>query len=92
MTPKNEPPRRWFGLLFIALAGGMVLWGLTLLKSRLEGKAFVVYWTLCFLFTGLAVVVSFLESLRLRRHYQRQQRELVEQTLQKIRREHGGKH
>ncbi|MEI7730958.1 MAG: hypothetical protein WCO56_15390 [Verrucomicrobiota bacterium] len=91
MIPKNEPPRRWFGLLFIALAGGMVLWGFTVLKSRLEGKSFIVYWALCFLFTGLAVIFSFFESLRLRKYYQREQRELIAQAIQEIRKETGEK-
>ena len=79
-------PRRWLSLAFLALAGGMLLWGQTLLKTRLSGETFIIYWTLCFLFAGLAIIFSLVESMKVRREYRRQQRELIEKTVREIER------
>ena len=86
MENKSEPSRRWFGLVFLALAAGMLLWGQTLLESRLAGKTDIIYWTLCFLFAGLAIIFSLHESIQVRRQYRRQQRELIEKTVREIER------
>lgn len=55
--------RRWFGALFLILAGGQVVWGQTLLKEFLEQRPFyfLFYWLLCFLFTTSAMVVALLD-------------------------------
>lgn len=81
---RSGEPRRWCSLGFLALAGGMLFWGQTVLKTRLEGKTFIIYWTLCFLFAGLAIISSLVESMQVRREYRRQQRELIEKTLREI--------
>lgn len=84
MNAISEPPRPWFGLMFLVLATGMLLWGLTVLESRLAGKTFIVYWTLCFLFAGLALILSLIEARKMRERYRRQERELMEKTLRDI--------
>ena len=53
--------RRWFGLLFLTLAGGLLIWGVTLLEPHLRGWAFVVYWLACLGFTVAAMVVAWLD-------------------------------
>jgi hypothetical protein len=53
--------RRWFGLLFLILAGGMLIWGLTLLDRHLVGWGFVVYWLVCLLFTLAAMMVALID-------------------------------
>jgi hypothetical protein len=78
---------RGLALVFMALAGGMLLWGQTVLASRLAGRTFIIYWTLCFLFAGLALIFSVMEIFRLRRGLYRQQKDLLRKTLEEIDRE-----
>lgn len=59
--------RRWFGLLFLTLAGGMLIWGLTLLDEHLRGWSFVVYWLLCLAFTLMSMVIAWLDWRAVRR-------------------------
>lgn len=53
--------RRWFGLLFLILAGGMLIWGLTLLDQHLAGWGFVLYWLVCLTFTLAAMTTAWLD-------------------------------
>ena len=79
--------RRWFGgiVLFAALA--MLLVGETLLKGRLAGSSFLIYWLVCFALTTLAIIIAFLDVRALQRRIHQEQRELLETTLKKIERE-----
>ena len=79
--------RRWFGgiVLFAALA--MLLVGETLLKGRLAGFSFLIYWLVCFVLTTLAIIIAFLDVRALQRRIHQEQRELLETTLKKIERE-----
>jgi len=79
--------RRWFGgiVLFAALA--MLLVGETLLKGRLAGFSFLIYWLVCFALTTLAIIIAFLDVRALQRRIHQEQRELLETTLKKIERE-----
>src|SRR6266542_5001303 len=43
--------RRWFGLLFLALAFGLLIWGQTVLRQKLHGISFLIYWSFCFVMT-----------------------------------------
>jgi hypothetical protein len=79
-----EARRRWFGLLYLALAAGMLIWGETLLKSSLKGLVFVFYWLGCFVFTGLAMLAALLDMRATRRRTRDERRKLLERTWQDI--------
>jgi len=73
--------RRWFGLLFLALSFGMLVWGQTFLKDRLTGTAFLFYWSVCFLFTFLAIATALLDMLLVRRQMRHERREMLKKTF-----------
>ena len=61
MLTRTDRIRRKCGLFFIVGAGLMVVWGFTALKPRLEGLNYVIYWSICFLLTGLAALTALLD-------------------------------
>jgi len=68
--------RRWFGVFFLIIAVGMLVWGQTFLKPYLEGLGFIVYWLACMGFTGLAMLSALLDIWAVRRRTRDQQRDL----------------
>src|SRR6266705_104111 len=76
--------RRWFGgiVLFVALA--MLVCGQTVLKNKLAGAPYLVYWLICFVLTGLAIVVAFLDVRALQRRVRDEHRDLLQRTLNRI--------
>ena len=78
--------RRWFGLFFLALAFGLLIWGQTILRTRLEQhlKLFVFYWSACFLLTFAAIVTALLDVRATRKRARAEQEELVQRTLNEI--------
>jgi hypothetical protein len=76
--------RRWFGGVVLLAALAMVVGGETVLRDRLSPLATLIYWLLCMVFTGLAVVVALLDVRALQRRTQQEQRALFEATLKKI--------
>jgi|ERR671925_2208551 membrane protein implicated in regulation of membrane protease activity len=84
MISPADARRRWFGILFLIVAGGMLIWGQTLLKPYLTDIAFVIYWLVCLFFTALAMVTALLDIRALRRRTRDQQRELFRETMDDI--------
>jgi hypothetical protein len=84
--------RRWFGLLFLILAGGMLIWGLTFLGPHLRRWGFIIYWSVCFVFTGLAVLIALLDLMAVRRAALLERRRLLgraaEEMAARVRAEH----
>ena len=76
--------RRWFGAVVLLAALGMLICGQTVLMGKLRGFAFIAYWLVCFAFTGMAIVVAFLDARALQRQTRQQQRDLFETTLKQI--------
>ena len=76
--------RRWFGALVLLAALGMLVAGETVLKGNLENLAFIFYWLGCFILTGLAIVIAFLDARALRRQTHQEQHDLFEATLKQI--------
>ena len=76
--------RRWFGGIVLFGALGMLICGQTLLKDRLSGGAYLIYWLICFGFTGLAIIAAFLDVRALQRRIREEHRELLEATLKRI--------
>ncbi|HWN96398.1 MAG TPA: hypothetical protein VNT99_15315 [Methylomirabilota bacterium] len=86
MPNSADALRRWYGLLFLALAFGMLIWGQTVLRTRLEQhlKLFVVYWSGCFLVTFAAIVTALLDVRATRKRARLEQEKLVQRTLSEI--------
>ena len=73
--------RRWFGVFFLLIAAGMLIWGQTILKPYLEGIGFVLYWLACIAFTGLALLTALLDIWAVRRRTREQQRDLLQRIF-----------
>lgn len=76
--------RRWFGAVVLLAALAMLICGETVLKARLGDLAFIVYWLVCLVLTGLAIMVAFLDARALQRRTRQEQRDLFETTLKQI--------
>lgn len=84
MADSADARRRWFGLFFLVLAAGMLIWGQIILRPYLKGVWFLLYWLLCFIFTGLAIVTALLDVRATRRRTRQEHRELMERTWEDI--------
>jgi hypothetical protein len=76
--------RRWFGLAFLALAFGMLVWGQTVLKPKLDGAGYIVYWTGCFFFTFLALITALIDIWCVRRRQRNERRNLLKKTFTEL--------
>jgi hypothetical protein len=76
--------RRLAGVLFLVGALIMLVVGETVLKSRLKDLSFLVYWLICFVLTGMAIFVAFLDASEVGRRTRREARDLLETTLSRI--------
>src|SRR5439155_11069356 len=81
-TSPADVRRRWFGMIFLLIAAGMLIWGQTILKPHLEGIGFVLYWLACMAFTGLALVTALLDIWAVRRRTREQQRDLLQRIFE----------
>ncbi|MBI4323939.1 MAG: hypothetical protein HY674_01610 [Chloroflexi bacterium] len=81
MSNRVDDWRRWFGTFFLILAGALLIWGQTLLKPHLKGISFVIYWLVCFGFTGLAVLTAMIDLWIMRRRTREQHRDLFRRTF-----------
>jgi hypothetical protein len=64
------------------MAAGLLIWGQTVLKPHLEGLWYLLYWSLCFLFTIAAIFIALLDVRAVRRRTREEQRDLIQRTLQ----------
>jgi protein-S-isoprenylcysteine O-methyltransferase Ste14 len=76
--------RRWFGALLVAVALAMLIAGQTMLSERLDPAEFIVYWLVCLVLTGLAIVVAFRDLRAIQRQNLQEQRHLFHATLEQI--------
>ena len=79
--------RRWLGALMLLAAILMLAAGETILKARLHDFAFLIYWSICFFCTGMAIFMAYLDARVLQQRSRRQARELLESTLKQIERD-----
>ena len=86
MTNAVQARRRWWGLLFLTLAILSLVWGLTLFNPWLSRSpvAFVLYWTGCFLASGLAFYHAMRDMAYIRKNYRRQKKDLLRGTLDQL--------
>ena len=78
--------RRWLGLFFLALAFGLLVWGQTVLRNRLTGVAFLIYWACCFVFTLAAIITALLDVRATRKRAQEEHNALMRRTLEELER------
>ena len=76
--------RRWFGTLVLLGAVAMLVCGQTVLQGRLKPWLLVIYWPVCALLTGLAVIAALRDVRALQDRARHEQRELLESTLKEI--------
>jgi len=84
MANAADALRRWFGLMFLALAFGMLIWGRTVLDDKLRGLSFLIYWCICFLFTFAAIFTALLDMRATRKRARAEQQNLLQRTLEEI--------
>jgi hypothetical protein len=76
--------RRVLGATCLAGALVMLVAGQTVLQPRLRDLSFLLYWFVCFLFTGAAILIAFLDARAVQRRTRREARDLLEATLSRI--------
>jgi len=76
--------RRWFGAIVLLAALLMLIAGETVLKQSLKDYWFLIYWLVCFVFTGLAIIVAFLDVRSLGQRVRQERHQLLETTLNQI--------
>lgn len=84
MDTNAEIRRRKRGMIFLGIALFMLVLGETVLRHSLGKVPFVIYWMVCFIFTALAILFSFLDVAGVQRQARAQQRELLEKTIGEI--------
>jgi membrane protein implicated in regulation of membrane protease activity len=81
MPYSADTRRRWIGTVFLTVAAAMLIAGQTVLKPHLQQQAFIYYWLVCFLFTGLTLIVALLDLRAIRRRSRNEQKDLIKNTL-----------
>lgn len=76
--------RRWIGALVLAVALAMLVGGETVLKGRLVERQSMLYWLVCLVLTGMAILVAFRDLRALQRRHLEEQRALFQATLKEI--------
>ena len=84
MPTSADALRRWLGLVFLALAFGLLIWGQTVLRDSLKGVAFLAYWGCCFLFTLAAIITALLDVRATRQKAREEQDDLIRRTIEEI--------
>ena len=91
MANSGDAWRRWFGLFFLALAFGMLIWGQTVLREKLEKThtLFLAYWAMCFVFTFAAILVALIDMRITRKRAREEHKDILQRTLEEIERDSG---
>lgn len=82
---KSDKRRRWFGLLYLLIAGIMLVWGTTWLEPYLSQSSwkFLLYWFACFLITIMAMLVALLDIWIIRTRARQQRQKAAHQAFKK---------
>jgi hypothetical protein len=84
MTDEGTARLRWLGVVVLGIALLMLVAGLTLLQGQLGKVAFVVYWLVCLLLTGAAILVAFADIRATHSLLRKQERALLEEAMREI--------
>jgi biotin transporter BioY len=87
MALSRETRWRWYGGICLGVSVAMLVLGMTVLKNRLRPQAFLYYWLVCMLVTGLALIIALLDLRAVRLRLRREQMDLMQRTLLEIERE-----
>ena len=68
----------------LAVASGMLIWGHTILEAHLKGLGFLIYWTVCFLFTIASIVIALLDVHAMLRNIRKERVALFRRALKDI--------
>ena len=83
MLTSLDARRRWFGAFFLIMSLSLLVWGTTFLSDYLVKRPalFVVYWAVCALFTGLALINAMLDMIIMRKRTRDEQVALAEKSF-----------
>lgn len=84
MLTAADALRRWFGMLSLALASGMLIWGQIVLAPHLKGMGFIIYWAICLFLTLTAIIIALLDIHAVRRRTREERRELFRKTFEDL--------
>jgi hypothetical protein len=76
--------RRWSGVLALGAALLMLVAGQTVLRGKLTGGGYLLYWLLCLVLTSLAILIAFADVRATSHEIRRQERALLEDTIKEI--------
>ena len=74
---RAQAARRIAASLVLGVAMTQFVLGLTLLRPRLSGRAFLAYWGVCFLLVVVVLFLALLDIWEIRGHARRRTRDLV---------------
>jgi hypothetical protein len=86
MLTSVDARRRWFGMFFLILAGGQLVWGLTFLSPVLlqNPPLFVAYWLTCFGLTILAFGIAVYDLAIMRRRLRQEQKSAFDRAFRDV--------
>jgi TRAP-type C4-dicarboxylate transport system permease small subunit len=79
--PTGQRLLRIFGGIVLSACAVMVVLGVTVLEDDLQGPLFALYWSWCFLFAILAILVALWDMILVRRAFKRRRRELFREEF-----------
>ncbi len=89
VEPRQEKPLTYRGQLVVRSIGSilitgcavMLVLGVSVWAERLQGRAFALYWSWCFLLAVAAIVAAMVDLFSLRRASKRSRRELFREQF-----------
>lgn len=81
---------RWSGILCLAIASGMLIWGRTILTPHLDGLFYRVYWIGCLSFSVIAITIALLDIFVVRQWVKYERRLLAGRIRQDLRQAESG--
>src|SRR5262245_38963098 len=91
MNDASTAWRRWFGMLCLAVASGMLIWGHTILMPYLEGAGFLTYWLVCFGFAIASIIIALVDVHTVLRNIRQERTALLRRVMQDIKPDAGTK-
>jgi hypothetical protein len=91
MNDASTAWRRWLGMLCLAVASGMLIWGHTILSPYLEGTGFLVYWMVCFAFAFASIGIALLDVHTILRNIRQERAALLRRVMRDVKQDAGAK-
>lgn len=84
----GDGARRILGAVFLTIAVGMLVTG-ELFLQNVTAQQYLLFWSTCFLFTGLSLFVAFWDALAVMRAANNHQHRLFNSTVEEVERKTG---